>query len=122
MLRTTPCIPQSDERASFCKKLAKADGLLDFRQAAFILERQIRAFQPWPGSYFFKDGVRYKVLQAHLLNSCRSNDPIGTFTINADRTTLSIATADGALAIDCIQKACERPLPVATFLKGHPGF
>lgn len=115
------CIPQVDGQATFCKKISKADGALDFNQPAVVLERQIRAFQPWPGSYFFKDGIRYKVLQAHLADAttrCVS----GTFIVNAQRTALTIATADGYLAIDQIQKACERPMPIVDFLRGHPQF
>lgn len=115
------CTPQVDSQATFCKKISKIDGVLDFNQPAAALERQVRAFQPWPGSYFFKEGIRYKVLQAHLADAT-THCPPGTFIVNTQRTTLTIATADGYLAIDKIQKACERPMPIVDFLRGHPQF
>ena len=59
--------PQNESNVSYCKKIAKSDGCLDFSKSAIQLERCIRAYQPWPGAYFFKNNERYLVRQAHVI-------------------------------------------------------
>ncbi len=60
-----PLTPQDESVASFAPTLKKSDGLLRFRQeSACKLSHQVRAFFPWPGSYFFLNGLRTKVHSA----------------------------------------------------------
>ena len=57
--------PQPEEGATYAPMLKKEDGLLDFSRPAEELERKVRAFNPWPGTYFDWDGGRLKVHKAH---------------------------------------------------------
>ena len=57
-------VPQNDEGATFCGLIRKEDGRLDFTRSAEELERRIRAFHPWPGSFFEWNG---KILKIHLV-------------------------------------------------------
>lgn len=57
---------QDESRASYIHKLSRNDGALDFSRSAEELERQIRAFFPWPGSFAWQDGKRYKFLEAEV--------------------------------------------------------
>ena len=50
---------------SYCRKLTKADGFLDFSQPASLLACRIRAFKAWPGSFFEHRGNRIKIGLAH---------------------------------------------------------
>lgn len=59
--KITP-IPQDNEDATYCGLIRKEDGRLDFNLSAEELERRIRAYQPWPGSYFEWNG---KILIVH---------------------------------------------------------
>jgi methionyl-tRNA formyltransferase len=43
--------PQHDANATFAPVLKKEDGLIDWSQSAFVIERRIRGFQPWPNAY-----------------------------------------------------------------------
>lgn len=65
-------IAQDESRATFCKKLKKEDGLLDLRDAAKINFNKYRAFQDWPGTYFFVDkdskSIRIKIKKAKYEN------------------------------------------------------
>ena len=56
--------PQTQEGATYAKKLNPEAAQLDWTQSAFDLERQIRAFKPWPGSWFEYEGIRIKVITA----------------------------------------------------------
>ena len=56
-----PEIPQDSAQATHVKKLKKADGLVDWDSPVLEIERRIRAYNPWPGSYtFLPPGLRHK--------------------------------------------------------------
>lgn len=111
---------QDENKVSFCKKFSKKDGELDFSKPAVVLERQIRAFQPWPGSYFFKDGERYIVHKAHIVPKFENSE--GTFYIDKNRKQLLITTSEQVLSIDVLQKSGGKPLAIADFLRGNLNF
>ncbi|MEK7106163.1 MAG: methionyl-tRNA formyltransferase, partial [Patescibacteria group bacterium] len=55
---------QDESKATFCKKLKKEDGLLDLDSDAITNFNKYRAFQDWPGTYFFKNSKRIKIKKA----------------------------------------------------------
>jgi methionyl-tRNA formyltransferase len=57
--------PQPEGGATYAGMMKKQEGELDFSQPAAELERKVRAFNPWPGTYFDWDGGRLKVHKAH---------------------------------------------------------
>lgn len=59
-------IEQSESQVSICKKIKKEDGEISLDDDPIVLDRKWRAYQPWPGLYFFKDGKRIKITKAHL--------------------------------------------------------
>lgn len=66
-------VPQDQSRATFTKKIRKEDGELDLAAPGRANYLKYLAYEGWPGTYFFKDGVRYKVTSASFKN--------GVFTI-----------------------------------------
>ena len=136
-------IPQNEADATYCKKLSKADGYLDFSKPAAFLERCIRAYQPWPGAYFLKNNERYSVHRAHVLtdgtdllfptvstsikdkissNADCTNQTYGQFLTDPHRTVLAVTTGEGLLVIDRIQKAGGKSMNAAEFLRGNRSF
>jgi methionyl-tRNA formyltransferase len=137
---------QNETDATYCKKLSKADGCLDFSKPAVLLERCIRAYQPWPGAYFLKNNERYLVHRAHVLedgtreetlplptvsastkdktaqNKNRTNQTYGQFLTDPNRTVLAVTTEEGLLVIDRIQKAGGKSMNAAEFLRGNRSF
>jgi methionyl-tRNA formyltransferase len=59
-------LPQDHSKATFTKLLKKEDGLLADNEKPEIVERKIRAYYPWPGTYFLIDGTRFIVKKAYL--------------------------------------------------------
>ena len=57
---------QDHSKATFTKKLTREDGLIDWKQNPEYIDRQIRAFTPWPGAFTFLKGKRVKILKAHV--------------------------------------------------------
>ncbi len=59
-----PPVPQPEAGATYAGKLSRQDGVLDFSRDAGFLDRQVRAFDPWPGTFTYLRGQRLKVLEA----------------------------------------------------------
>ncbi|MCC7436741.1 methionyl-tRNA formyltransferase [Candidatus Nomurabacteria bacterium] len=59
-------IEQDDSLATNCHKISKEDGEISITDDPITLDRKWRAYQSWPGLYFFKDGKRIKITKAHL--------------------------------------------------------
>ena len=58
--------PQEEAKVSYCTKLQKSDGLIDWHESAEIIDRKIRAFYPWPGAYTALNGRRIRITKAEL--------------------------------------------------------
>ena len=61
-----PPMPQPAEGVTYAAKIDKAESRLDFTADAHRVERQVRAFNPWPGAWFSYGGERFRVLSAHV--------------------------------------------------------
>ena len=114
---TTPT-EQDDAAATYCTKIAKHDGRLDFSLPAVQLERRVRAFTPWPGSYFDYREIRIKVAEASLEDLPTADDtPPGTI-LSADKDGLLMASADGAIRFLQLQRPGGRMMEASAFFLG----
>lgn len=113
---------QQDSLANYAEKLTKEEAKLNWALSAAQLERNIRAFNPWPISYLAVDvdGItqNIKVYKADVF--AHQDKPIGT-VLAVDKQGIQIATAEGVLAITELQPAGKKPMTVQDFLngKGH---
>ena len=112
--------PQPEEGVTYARKIGREDGRLDWRLAAAVLERQVRALDPWPGTFFegprLKDGgERIRVLAAAALPGASTSAP---GTVLDDR--LSVACGEGVLRPLRLQRPGRAPLELSAFLRGFP--
>ena len=105
--------PQTQEGATYAKKLNPEAAQLDWTQSAFDLERQIRAFKPWPGSWFEYEGIRIKVITAE------TKEQSGQPGIVLD-DQLTVACGQGSLRLLDLQRPGKRVVETAAFLRGMP--
>ena len=112
--------PQPAEGVTEAQRLQKRDGLLDWSRPAVELERQVRAFAPWPSTFTYWQGQRLKVLRAIPLPSWRGDASPGTVVADADGA--AVATGEGVLHLDTVQLAGKRPMDAGAFIRGHSGF
>jgi len=111
-------VAQPQEGATYANKIAKTEGALDWTQPAEVLERRIRAFDPFPGLSFQCAGESVKLWRAQVE---RLDVPAAPGTVIArDAQTLVVACGDGALALGEVQRAGGKRQPVANWLQGHP--
>ncbi|GBD41738.1 Methionyl-tRNA formyltransferase [bacterium HR39] len=105
--------PQPEEGATYAHRLRREEGHLDFTAPADLLERRIRAFDPWPGTWCFCGEERLLVHDADVVDG--EGEP-GTVIA----PPLVVACGRGALAITRIARAGRRVLEVEAFLRGFP--
>lgn len=108
--------PQDESLVTYAAKIDKAESLLDFSQAAVVLERKIRAFNPYPATYFEHNGERFKLLKAMVADNDK-NLRIGE--IRQDKENLLIGCGEGALAIEQIQRQGKKAMSAAELLRGY---
>jgi methionyl-tRNA formyltransferase len=99
--------------ATYAPKLTREEGRLDWKKPAAVLERQVRAFTPWPGAWFEHDGERIKVLAATTADGA---GPAGTVLDDH----LTVACGEGALSIARVQRAGKEAMDTDAFLRGYP--
>lgn len=109
-----PRIPQDDAVATYAPKLTRDNGKIDWSESAEIIERKIRAFNPWPGA-FMKLGERnLKIFSASIVDLGGKPGEI----LRSDKE-LVIAAGKDALSVGEVQLEGKRRMDVAEFLRGH---
>ena len=111
--------PQPEEGITYAGQLRKEDGRIEWSRSAAELDRQVRAFNPWPGAFTTWRGQRLKVLRAAPLPGWRGDAPPGTMVALADG--VAVATGEGTLRLEKVQLAGKRPMDAAAFLRGQRG-
>jgi methionyl-tRNA formyltransferase len=111
--------PQDESRATYAGMIDKEAGKLDFQKSAEELSRSVRAYQPWPGTYTFIDGVMLKIHRAY--SCCPEQKPAEATP--AGQTMVwdglpAVQTQQGILVLDEVQPAGKKPMPGAGFLNG----
>jgi methionyl-tRNA formyltransferase len=105
-------VPQPADGATYAAKLSRADGALDWGRPADELDRRVRAFNPWPGTWCRLGGHALKVLAAEPADG---RGAPGTVLHG-----LTVACGEGALRLLTVQRAGRAPMPADAFLRGMP--
>jgi methionyl-tRNA formyltransferase len=109
--------PQPAEGASYASKIDRAEAALDWTDAADVLDRKVRAFDPAPGAYTRQQGVLVKVWQARPL-AIRPSAAPGT-VLACGSEGIDVACGQGALRILEVQPAGGRRMSAAAYLAGR---
>ena len=114
MRNTIDPVPQPADGVTYAHKLGKEEGALDWRRPAAELERKVRAFHPWPGTWFEFNGERIKVLAAGL--ALAAGGP-GTLAVGRDGFPV-VACGVGGLRFLQLQRPGRSAQPADAFLRG----
>jgi methionyl-tRNA formyltransferase len=112
--RSAPRIPQDNALATYAPKLKREDGKIDWSDPAEVIERRIRAFDPWPGAFMKFDGRNLKVFSAIIVSLLGKPGEI----LRREREFV-VAAGEGALSLGEVQLEGKRRMPAAEFLRGH---
>ena len=108
--------PQAEDGITYAPKIGKSEAALDWRLPAVHLERQVRAFDPFPGASCVVDGNPLKVWRAEVV---ADSGPPGS-VLAVGRNGVVVACGTEALCLTELQKAGGRRLPAVQFLAGNP--
>jgi methionyl-tRNA formyltransferase len=118
-----PRVPQDAAAVTLAPKLNRESGRLDWARGAVELERMIRAYQPWPGTFTTLPAVRadeparvLKVFSARV----EAGEGLPGGVLRADGEGLLVATAEGALRLKELQLEGRKRLRAGEFLRGQP--
>ena len=113
-LENAPRIPQENAGATYAPKLKREQGQIDWSQSAEAIERKIRAYNPWPGTFMKVDRQNLKIFSASVVNF---NGKPGEI-LRSDKE-LIVATGKAALSLAELQLEGKRRMSAAEFLRGH---
>lgn len=109
---------QDETRVTFCRKLEKTDGVLDFSRPAAVLAARINGLMPWPGCAVEIGGQPVKLGLADV-GSLLDYQPAGPgVVVGADAEGLLVGTGQGVLRLRKLQRPGGKMLPAPEFLRG----
>lgn len=107
-------IKQNEGKASYCKKINKDDGRIDWHRSAIEINNMIRAFTPWPSAYTLFQNKKLKILEAEVGNA---NIPPGKFHLNGK--LLEVGTSDGVIIPKTVQLEGKNVTNISDFINGN---
>ena len=110
-------IKQDDEKATFCTKITKDMGKINWSESSFDIINKIRAFVEYPVAHFSYEGKNVKVYKAEVLDSYKKN-PGFVYKANP-KEGIVIGTGDGAIKLLKIQFPGKKAMDVKSFLMGN---
>ncbi|MDC9594263.1 methionyl-tRNA formyltransferase [Xenorhabdus sp. IM139775] len=116
LITSGKCQPEVQESAltTYAEKLSKDEAKVDWNLPATQIERCVRAFNPWPMSFFLIDDQPIKIWQSEAITEQTTQAP-GTI-ISADKKGIQIATTDGILNITQLQPPGKKAMSAADLL------
>lgn len=108
---------QPEDGVTLAPRIEKDEGRIDWTQPAAAIERTVRAFTPWPGTFTYWDGTLLKLLSGDVIDG--SADP-GQVVLRGGRA--AIGTGEGSFTPIRVQLEGRKATDIDEFLRGHPGF
>lgn len=108
---------QHEKETSFSKIIRKEDGKINWQNSAEEIERQIRAYTPWPGTFSELNGKKLKIISAEVSKE-NSNKKTGEVFLDKNNN-VAIQTSDGILIPETVQLEGGKITDAKSFLRGH---
>ena len=113
-------VRQPAEGVSYAHKIEKAESLVDWSQPASVIERRIRAFDPFPGASGSLGGEAIKLWKSHVNGMNRPAGAVDGEVLLVNDEGVHVACGDGVLCLTELQRAGAKRLPAADFVRGFP--
>ena len=103
---------QPSEGVTLAPKILKSEGRIDWNRDSKMLDRQIRAFQPWPGAYTSLNGTRIEIIEARVSETAGAAGKV--ISINP----LLVGSGSGSLEIIRVKPENKREMSSSDWLRG----
>ena len=110
--------PQDDSKATVTRLLERSDGEIDWSSPAARIDRMIRAYDPWPGTFTSWSGKGLKVLDAQISSVSTS----GAGVVVVGEGQMIVGTGSGSIELKQVQLEGRQAVAAADFLRGQPDF
>lgn len=106
---------QDEAKATYCKKITKADGKINFENSAEEVCRMVRAMNPEPVAYCMQNGAALNILRACVTEGCGNAGEV----ISADKRGITVACGKGAVLITEIIPSGGKKMKAADYVNGR---
>ena len=115
-----PRIPQDSAQASYAPKLTREEGRINWKEPAVVIERKIRAYDPWPGAFTQLASPSGAERNLKIFRASVSEQSVGEpgTIITPNESELLVATGRGALRLEEVQLEGKRRMKASEFLRG----
>ena len=112
-------VKQDDSQSSYVRMIDKSFGLMDFTQPVEVLERKVRALNPWPSAFTHMDEKLLKIWDATVIQD--NNVKAGDYgKVKTDGKTCFMVACDGGyLSVNELQLEGKKRMKVEDFLRGY---
>jgi len=97
--RSQDPIPQDSGKASYCSKLKKSDGIIDWSESADFILRKVRAFHPWPGAHTTFNGKRLRITKAFLGQASATQQALAGTVIEISKQGIEVVAGKGTVIL-----------------------
>jgi methionyl-tRNA formyltransferase len=115
-------VPQDSSAATYARKLERENGRIDWSEPARLIERKIRAFDPWPGTFaILRDSAGREQKLKIFKGTVVAGDKATPGSVFPSAESITVATREGGLRLEEVQLEGKRRMGGGEFLRGHPG-
>jgi methionyl-tRNA formyltransferase len=115
--------PQDESKATYTSPITKGDGAIDWTLSASVIERRVRAFNPWPGCYTRWRGKLLRIHKAVSLHKEEAALPGRVTALGSGQpAVVGVETGEGMLGLLSVQLEGKRAMSAAEFLRGQQDF
>lgn len=113
-------VPQTDADATYAEKIKKSEAVIDWHQSALEIDRQVRAFNPWPVAQTSLEGESIRVWESYLVDQIEqtgegADSSVPGTVLLSSRRGIEVATGSGVLGLKTIQLPGKRPVSTSDF-------
>lgn len=120
---TAARVKQDEEEATYCRLIAKEDGKIDWKKPADVIEREVRAYTPWPRGYTFFNDKKLFILEASVTEiTLPDGGGPGNVSGIDKKEGILIQTGNGILAVTRLQLEAKKAMDWKPFINGTQNF
>jgi methionyl-tRNA formyltransferase len=112
---------QPEEGVTYAPQIEKEEGRIDWTKSAVEIERLVRAFTPWPGTFTSWDGKLLKILKA-LPPQANGGNPDNAGLVIKHQGQIAVQTGDGLFYPTQVQPEGKKAMSIDDFVRGYQQF